>query len=114
MKMPLRTLVGQVIVLTIRGKSIFHGSVAGRVRLVERGEHTWTDNLWVGEFCLPADAMVRFASGDTVEYVFDVFDYDKNTCNTCETSNVETHNGLCADCHRNMEVLAASNAELAS
>lgn len=49
-------LVGRVITLAI-STDTFHGKIAGRVRRVE-GDLSGRVNLWVGDFCFDADAVV--------------------------------------------------------
>ena len=56
-KIPLATLVGQVIELSICYHPIGHGKVVGRVRLITGGAAR--DCLWVGDFNFPTDAEVR-------------------------------------------------------
>lgn len=53
----LRDLVGEVITLTIIVPGHFHGSIAGRVRIVAK-----SPAVWIGDFCFDFDTEVATES----------------------------------------------------
>ncbi len=66
---PLKSLVGQVVELTIRYSPVGHSDLAGRVRFVENGS-----TLWIDRSCFTEDTVVQVRTGHEggVEYILDL------------------------------------------